>query len=361
MPIRSLEVVVLQRGIESYLDDFFVTPSDVLQKLSILRQVGSLRIQDAQIDSLPGYTLWEDVKSCVPELARFDSDEHTELVKLVTGNSPFEAAFEMYKSLLKYVQLFERYAPFQIETAFHNPFPPNPEHYGQQYDAFKKSKVLNPYKGYGRDPHPVEQALRQASDASEEQDVAKFKLHREIALEYLESQYQRMSAASTNVLQFIKREKRVDGLFAYIEAANVYTPEYRKKFVEALILIEDYAKTWERDMPLEVRKIIRDNGQQFEGIYMQTCTYQSLRFLNFAFEMGDLEACIDTFKKIFVALDNNYRAIMKARNFLFKWDVTGRCCKLEVENKTYKEKIDWDVDEPDVTAQPQEIETEDRV
>jgi hypothetical protein len=346
--LRSLEVVVLpqlkhidRRTVASRL---LFTLSD----LSILRGIGNLQIRDAPTHDLVGvHTYPIPEEAYLPIIQSLGADERDQLrhiVDLARGDSPVESLCEMYNHLADYTQLFEGYGPFKLEMRYYLPF--HPAQWGSEYLKFKSSNWENPYTGL----HPVELALRRAREAREDRDTTEFKVQRDTVLQYLEAQYQRMLAASINIVEFIKREKRVGGLFEYASGGSYYRHARGRKYEEALVLLEDYAKTFERDMPLEVRKVIRKQARYFQNIYSSMDAQLKLRALDILFEEEDLEGFIQLFKESFDLLDKRFLAIIASRKALFRSDITQRCCDIDPGISNCEERVDWEVNEPGITV-----------
>lgn len=220
-----------------------------------------------------------DDETIVSALIPYSNTDQAYLLHLGTGNSPVEFTHEMYSSLLHYVKFFESYAPFKVELDTDDTLG-EILHYATLYSKPKGLQWTNLFKGHEIDPHPVENGLRIARRAVRILDVATFKVQRTSVLEYLEPQYQRMSSASTNILQFVKAEKTSGGLFDCDIKARVDYSKHKWKFVEALLLLEDYYQALERDMPLEVRKIIREYTHQFSVMKSEDYGATTLAALN---------------------------------------------------------------------------------
>ena len=56
-------------------------------------------------------------------------------------------------------------------------------------------------------PHPVEAGLRDACFCSDDEDISDFKTHRAAVVQYLKTQFQRIQAAASHMLEFITEEK----------------------------------------------------------------------------------------------------------------------------------------------------------
>jgi hypothetical protein len=159
-----------------------------------------------------------------------------------------------------------------------------------------------------------------------------------------------MSAASTSILHYIKSEKRTNGLFDCSSHAGPFATQQWDKHAEALILLEDYAKTFERDMPLEVRMIMRKERHHYENLYSSLPVPNKLRNLNREYEEKNWDCFVRIFKNCFTLADGDFLEILEARKFLFDWDMTDRCCNIDPEITRCVDWMDWEVNEPVVTC-----------
>jgi hypothetical protein len=66
-----------------------------------------------------------------------------------------------------------------------------------------------------------------------------------------------MLAASINIIEFIKREKKISGLFEYTSYNNYYRYARNRKYKKTLVLLEDYIKIFEHNILLKIYKVIR--------------------------------------------------------------------------------------------------------
>jgi hypothetical protein len=141
-------------------------------------------------------------------------------------------------------------------------------------NPFRRWLTHDPFHSF----QPVEEALDLARIATELEDVVGFKEKRGEALEYLEPQYQRIMTTSTNIREFIHRQKRRGGVFDLNDGSCHYCPacsHEEQKFchlqidpvAEGLVLLEQYAASFVRDAPVEVLREIKKQQREFDSHY----------------------------------------------------------------------------------------------
>ncbi|PMD18625.1 hypothetical protein NA56DRAFT_661273 [Hyaloscypha hepaticicola] len=152
----------------------------------------------------------EDALEYPSHLDDLSAETEVELTLLAQGHEPLECAFKMYPRILKYAQAFELNINFREEMNLTQDQSLTQEWLGDNYDFYNSNALRNPFKGYL--VHPVEAGLMRAKLASDRETLVQFKNERANILEYLENQYQRISAASTRVIDFVKTEENAQYL-----------------------------------------------------------------------------------------------------------------------------------------------------
>lgn len=143
----------------------------------------------------------------------FRQDLVHELTLLAQSYESLELVFGIYKKLLSYAQVFERYTPFKVEMGFgkedewNSHSSTRPTSYCFRYEDLRGP---NPFKGDAI--HPVESALMEAKETSARHDAPGTKARRGIVLEYLEPQFRRKESARCALSQFIEKESNAGGL-----------------------------------------------------------------------------------------------------------------------------------------------------
>ncbi len=194
---------------------------------------------------------------------------------------------------------------------------------GDQYDFYNKNALQNPFKG--KHTHPIEAALMRAKLVSGKEDLVEFKNQRAIILEYLENQYQCISSAAIRLVDFVKEEKFHDGL---LDAHLLNDParhcwdyhRHMEKLGKAMLLVEEYAQSFKRDMPMEIKQEVRQYQRLFDSFYSRSRIRALLWRLREAFEIGNLTSFVDLFCKLVNELDTDYVLILKLRKNLFQFD-----------------------------------------
>ncbi len=130
----TLELMIIPSSIEAFLKakGDTVDVYDLLAPFLILRRVGTSLIRAAEPEDLRNLTLlvtWEsdgidagfNTTEDTPVVDSRDlptEEAEDELVDLVTGDSPVELLFEMYRNLLTYAQTFERIEVLKLGMGF---------------------------------------------------------------------------------------------------------------------------------------------------------------------------------------------------------------------------------------------------
>jgi hypothetical protein len=354
-PLQSLEVVIHLPSLASARSRPYpvfapvleskVFIEDLLKPLSMFRNVGRFRldtgagenllpIAEGSKDLRMAFGLSEGLGSC--------------LEFLITGDSPVILVFRMYDVLLRYASMFERYEEFRLamatdylQTRLGNRSPP-PYHHRS-----------NPFQE--RPIHPVEDGLRKANILSNGDNLEEFLAIRDNVLEYLEPQYQRIAAAATATADYVKSVKKRGCLF---EPAGIhpYCNVTREDLAEAVLVLEDYAVTFARDMPEVTRRKVRLMNLDFDLYYSTQprafLLNQASALLNaMRKEEGQIpRKSLAHFVKVFKAtvddMDSQYLQIRSARRALFDHDGSHDPRTIDLELGRWDEWINWDVCEP---------------
>jgi hypothetical protein len=252
---------------------------------------------------------------------------------LVEGDTPVERLSLMHKALMDYASSFERCERFR--KAMQSPAGRARERritrqeQGDRdvYKAYQypgsSSQFSNPFKEHPL--HPVEDILELAAIATDDGNSADFKGYRRQILTYLEPQYRRIVEASAALENFIA-EKNQECVMFGDEAAGcpyVETPwGIKDRCGIGSILVEDYAKSFRRDMPLAARSKVRLIKQQFDQIYSllpREKLFAELARIVSSHEVdGDL--FLEVFQNLVDDMNDQLLSIQNARNALFKHD-----------------------------------------
>jgi hypothetical protein len=350
---KTVEISLIQKGVENGLGDRDYTPMpEFLKPLKLLRSIENFQIRDATIFEVPD-EIHQDENAI-----EFHSQMHEhpalelQLTLLAKSNDLLECGFEMYQSVLTYAQAFERQPFFKKEMALDGSQTLNEDDLGDQYGFYHNNVLSNPFKR--QFPHPVESALMRAKTASNNEDLPAFKIERIQIIEYLEIQYQRILVTASKLNDFIKENKHNGGLFDADRQNGPYygayqDEDYSQKCATALVLLCEYAETFRRDIPLEIKANIRLYQQVYESFYTELGVRSLLQKVETAFEARSWGKFTEYFKSAVDYLDDEYLEIRKARKDLFKWDILELNqvgCDIDLELSRSDEKVKWSINEP---------------
>lgn len=281
----------------------------VLEILETLRNVSCLSLNTSYVPSYKAtihpsdYMYFRNgMKNVIGSTISMQSMQNAKI--LIEGNMPVERLSLMYRALDNYAKTFERCEIYRgymsFPSSFSGPFTTEP-------------------------CHPVEEALGLARLAFEKGDSFDFKGFRRQILSYLEPQYRRIVEASIVVQNFIK-EWAPRGYLRTHKTEG----ELDQLFGMAMVLVEDYAATFRRDMPIEVKQRIRLMQRQFDLAYSNLPREKLFAELNHLFEHRDapyvqgrsFKTWFPVLRKLLDDLDGQLLQIRKARAALFKGDST---------------------------------------
>jgi hypothetical protein len=360
---RSLKVWIMPKGyiwdkevrFRSYYD---VTA--VLQPLSLLRNISEIHLGEVPINELSTFR---------PVLRQSTSSPHDfpahwleNMKALVKSDKPLACVWKMYQKLLNYAQSFERndqfrenmepiwgsgtcYAKRKVEGASWSW-----RTWNREMGGLNQSK--NPF--FLSPAHPVEEGLLLGNVGSEKNDIELFLNARATVLGYLEPQYQRIANASLQLAEFVKAEKkRGGGLFGPSLLENY---EVEPRCTRALLLLEDYAQSFIRDVPLATRINIRKRQPKFDSAYAFLERETLLKRLDGLLVNNNLKiAGSDKFLELFkLAVDNmdkQYLVIRKARKELFDCDDDTYERVIDPELWKCDEMVNWGLEEPDMETE----------
>ena len=324
---------------------------EVLQPLTVLRNFEEITFCDAELHDMPKNTFPRGHRI----LRRSNIPRHTlqKLLKtLVEGGRPVQYLYKMHSALVVFAQSFERYLPSKIRMALSGEEMVSAGH--EDYFPIKKHHI-NPYFRWEA-VHPIERALSEArKDCDYYDDELGFKRNRDIIVAFQEPQYRRISTLSANLNQFIKEEKKMNGIFDPLRKAQLRTTDcgfitYRKLFYASLLL-ESYYKSFQRDCPLEVAAEFKMQSKLFKNIYSKRDREIAMKNVETALEEGDVDAFMVNFQAAVVDMDSQYFEIQRAYKGLFKWDVYGDPrCNVVYPPSVPEEMVCWDKREPEITC-----------
>ncbi|TGO24111.1 hypothetical protein BPAE_0112g00300 [Botrytis paeoniae] len=351
-PSISLEIALAPIGLEKceeshwFRDEVsYQEMKDMLKPLRMLRGVKKLRFRDASWDELPNvypYNIFwgKDCRSIIPS-----SILRKELRSITMGNSVVELSRGMYLRLVRYAQAFEAVDTFRSEMRYSST-----GSIGRYLMNHGLCPGSNRWIHKPRDPttqrtHPVERGLRRAENlSSSEYNPGAFKLERANIVQYLEPQYQRAKLACFNITEFIKSQKRKDGMLS-----PKMSREWQSSMIaaEAMLLLERYEQALRRDFPYTDQIKHRANLRNTTSFYNNLPRNFLMRQATDAFDAMNWAFFISCFKRVVDDLDKQFMEMRRARKELFEDDKTLDIgCDIELDSKLCIEMIDWTEDEP---------------
>lgn len=343
---QALEVAIIPVGvIEGSIGSDFLPLEFALQPLELLRGVETFTLRDANHFEIPD-TMRQDEDSLVytshlEEKAVLQVD----LMTSVQSTNPLELLFKMSSSLRAYAQAFEICEYFREEMFLEE----------DEFSRIRPALILgrdrfNPFRG--KFMHPVEKALLHAMSDAEKEDSESFKEQRSVILEYLEPQYQKMCQAAENVVWLIKSQKQYYGLFHAGTTGEPSSEEKVDKHISALVLLAQYAATFHRDYPFEIKTQIRNYQHVFNDMYAVKECNVSLSRLGALVDSGNFRTFTEDFRATCDAFDAQFLSIVKARKLLFKYDGLDRSSwVIDPELSRCDEPVKREVDEPNITVE----------
>jgi len=272
---QSANILVIPQGVETMpgLEQDYQNINEVLRPLNLVRfPKGFFAISDASFDEID--TCIQDLQLVPQYVSQIEgTNSQDALVELINSNAPVEIGSEMYSRLLSYAGSFERYAPYREEMGFRSSHSLSDDYADSIDRRYCRLRLTNPFRRvFTSDPfhctHPVEKALEWAIYFTGSEDNVRFKEKRAEALEYLEPQYQRIMTASTNIREFIHKQKRSGGVFDLNDGSchccRACSHKEQKSrhlqidpVADGLVLLEQYAASFVRDAPVEALRQIK--------------------------------------------------------------------------------------------------------
>jgi hypothetical protein len=117
---------------------------------------------------------------------------------------------------------------------------------------------------------------------------------------------------------------------------------------EAVVVLQDYATTFSRDLDKTTRVLINLNRQDFEDQYVDLARERASRKLKSAMDRKDYCSVLEYFRVAAADMDQQYINIRNTGERLFDLhsDREDVGCDIDPEEGRYDETIDWYVDGP---------------
>jgi hypothetical protein len=168
-----------------------------------------------------------------------------------------------------------------------------------------------------------------------------------MVLDILEPQYYKIMKASDRLVEFIKEEKIPGGIFDVNESDTHYECCYyhgpKVQLATAVILLEDYISSFERQYSLDIRAELRLKREEMGLSDERSRIFEQLHSM---VKLKDVEG----FKKCYRAatdnLDRQYLEIRAARRGIFEFDILKEPEDFNTEFSCCDEKVNWDINEP---------------
>lgn len=230
-----------------------------------------------------------------PEISIYQLIQHSTIIHLATSKAKYlivESPASIYNSLLSYAQAFERYEPFKQHMAtnwlYQNSYKNTPNPYKTQTpNPIQFSNPFGPQDNNYKS-HPVNRHLSNVAAAVRRHDIVALRSNRKAVIEYLEPQYTRILSQVKKFREYTEKQNRKFGVWQEVSilekkildqragdnsALNRPSNPHREKrtksidFSEALVVLEEYAASFARDIPLETRRQIALIRYEFYGHY----------------------------------------------------------------------------------------------
>ncbi|KAF7955628.1 hypothetical protein EAE96_004554 [Botrytis aclada] len=416
VPPHTLEIIIRAKkeGEAPILSEYLgMVPTEaeklrLVRPLEMLRGVGSMVFtygekssgNDTTSDSSPNEDTTAPDESSNPntplntttsEISAYQLIQHSAIIHLVTSkakNPYVESPAKIYNNLLSYAQAFERYEPFKQHMAtnwlYQNSYKSTPNPY--QTRSPNPIQFSNPFGPQDNNykSHPINRHLSNAAAAVRRHDTVALRNNRKAVIEFLEPQYKRILEQVQKFRAYTEKQNRKFGIWKEVsllakqtfdpqrEIANSALdwssnphPEKRTTsidFSEALVVLEEYAASFIRDMPLETRRQIASIRYEYYGHYEIMEREVAIRKLQeMVVEMPQPfgEAAVE-FKRLYMLAANDmqeqFLEIRRARRRVMEDDCVRGRRKFPVDFSMGIEdrEIDWCVVE-DVLAVPDNI------
>lgn len=337
----------------------------LIKPLEMLRGVGSLKFTCGET---PGISAWQRAN-------------HQDLQELVTSgkeNRPVEYPSNMYANLLSYAQAFERYGPFKQRMGanwlYQNSYKSTPNPY--QTKAPNPIQYSNPF-GPSDDnyqSHPVTRHLSGAAAAVRRHDIAAFREQRKAVIEFLEPQYMRIVCEARTFIEFLNLDGKENGkrycIWEAIATLQGLADDFErdksktslsygavlKKFAsidyaEALVVLEEYAEAFNRDIPHETRKQIARIRFEYNSHYDIMEREVAIRKLQrmVVNMVSPWQGEPGRFKQLYMIAANDMQKqfveIRQARKRLFEDDGfrNAKECPIDLGLEMEDKEIDWNM------------------
>ncbi|KAI9646032.1 hypothetical protein NHQ30_005470 [Ciborinia camelliae] len=356
--VRELEIVIIPKGVEngtSYLEVKEMRKK-LLFPLELLRNVLKFTIRTANIAEIPDFACGDEwnISPLVTQSILPVKSHRRYLMNLIQGSSDVELCTKMFAALKNYAQAFERDVDFKEDMGL------STGDFVLKSSAEMMKLSENPFWSHTFHPqgwvHTVEFSLARAKSRADSQyrdmtNTRQFKLERSKVIQYLERQYRRIKTASDELVEFVKMQKQKHGIFSPLYS-NGLIPVDLIYSTEALVLLEEYAESFTRELDPSTKRAIRLRGDAFKIRYEFLDREIAIKKCGVAFQQRDGSRFKAEFILAVKDMDRQYREILEARQKIYEWDLDTTIRDIEIKPLPSLEDwiIDWKALEPTVTA-----------
>ncbi|ATZ52987.1 hypothetical protein BCIN_08g06010 [Botrytis cinerea B05.10] len=327
-----------------------------------------------------------------PEISTYQLTHHSEIINLATSKTKIlavESPSNIYNHLLSYAQAFERYEPFKQHMGanwlYQNSYMGTPNPYKTK--SPNPIQYSNPFGPQNNDykSHPVNRHLSNTAAAVRRHDIAALRKNRKAVIDFLEPQYTRIMKQVKNCREFTEKQNQKFGMWMKVsilqnrilnhpravansvlgQSSNLRPDERIKSidFSEALVVLEEYADSFTRDIPHETRRQIALIRYEYHGHYEIMEREVAIHKLqNMVIDMPRPydEAAVE-FKRLYMLAANDmqrqFLEIRRARRQLVEDDIVRGRREFPVDFSMGLEdgEIDWCVSTDDTLGLPDSI------
>ncbi|KUJ10034.1 uncharacterized protein LY89DRAFT_760855 [Mollisia scopiformis] len=340
-PPVNMDIALVPKGVQVGLNDHDYTPiEEVLTPLRLISGVKTFKLRDTTPHEIPDTIDQDDDAPFYPSHLEDYPVLEVELTLSCISTDLVEFAFDMHCRLLNYAKAFEAHEPFKLEMALAKGERIVDELIGSNAWFHHNNALRNPYRDLS-DIHPVEDHLQKAKPASDHQDVDLFKLHRAGVINYLEPQYQRLSASATALTDFIRGQQCSGGVFDVDCMGHDFLSGNEEKCADGLALLQQFKAAFLRHAPDEIKQHIADHQAIFDSFYDSKVTWYIERLGTFL-QVGNYVGFVQLFCDSFDELYRMFCSIREARKELFLADTLDQTgCTLDLELDRDDSSIDW--------------------
>ncbi|KAH7305632.1 hypothetical protein BKA65DRAFT_578488 [Rhexocercosporidium sp. MPI-PUGE-AT-0058] len=248
----------------------------------------------------------------------------TNLQSLVKSEEPVHHVFKTYEVLLAYAQAFERIPRFRNDMASDRNHPPLSLSHRHRRELPRPTD-LNPF--VFPNVHPVEAALRLASATVDTNDYDEFKKHR--------INYHRIASMTDQIMKLVEKlEIKGCCLGPHLYPFGKCNFQLDDDFnAMCLIRLDDYAQTFIRDSPDEIRLSLRRYDWIIKRLYADLPRERHIRNVQSAYDLEDFIKFRESLCLAAKDMYDQWLEIRQARLKLidFDWHSEQTGCEIDLE------------------------------